>query len=296
MKKQHKYIGLDVHKDQNQVAIADGGTTGEVRMYGSISNDLHALEKLTRTLGGENVVLHFVYEAGPCGFVIARRLAQLKIDCMVVSPSLVPKKSGDRIKTNRRDAVMLARLHRAGELKPIRRRGQSLTIDRMKLQRETRGDNEGQDKQRVNCQRLTLPAERGAFYNPWIFQHTRHYLATGELLPEPTFDERISIMARHLDYMVEVFGENIGCRMFRKVAMEYATRFGPVVEFNRRVVRMSTRAEFEPIVQEYREWRQQFMDENGHLRTQYAPRPLQTSYANDDAMAVRVPKGPNELW
>ena len=59
MTQKHKYIGLDVHKDQNQVAIADDGPTGEVRMYGSISNDLHALEKLTRTLGGENVVLHF---------------------------------------------------------------------------------------------------------------------------------------------------------------------------------------------------------------------------------------------
>jgi nifR3 family TIM-barrel protein len=148
--------------------------------------------------------------------------------------------------------------------------------------------------ERTGCAAISIG--RGAFYNPWIFQHTRHYLATGELLAEPTFDERLSIMARHLDYMVEVFGENIGCRMFRKVAMEYATRFGPVVEFNRRVVRMSTRAEFEPIVKEYREWRRQFLDENGQLRSQYAPRPLQTSYANEDAMAVRVPEGPNELW
>jgi transposase len=119
MSTQHKYIGLDVHKDKNQVAIADEGKDGEVRMYGSISNDLHALEKLARKLGGPGIVLHFVYEAGPCGFVIARRLAQLGSDCTVVSPSLVPKKPGDRVKTNRRDAMMLARLHRAGELKPI---------------------------------------------------------------------------------------------------------------------------------------------------------------------------------
>src|ERR1041384_1580169 len=119
MKQKHKYIGLDVHKDKNQVAIADEGTNGELRMYGTISNDLHALEKLTRKLGGENVMLHFAYEAGPCGFVIARRLQQLGIDCMVVSPSLVPKRPGDRVKTNRRDALMLARLLRAGELKPI---------------------------------------------------------------------------------------------------------------------------------------------------------------------------------
>lgn len=137
---------------------------------------------------------------------------------------------------------------------------------------------------------------RGAFYNPWIFQHTRHYLATGELSAEPTFDERIHVMSGHLDYMVEVFGENIGCRMFRKVAIEYAKRFGPVVEFNRRVVSMSKRAEFEPIVTHYREWRRQFLDEDGQLRAQYAPRPLQATFAEAGVATVRVPEGPNELW
>lgn len=117
MKQHHRYVGLDVHKERNEVAIADGG--GEVRLYGAISNDLHALEKLVGKLRGENVVLHFVYEAGPCGFVIYRRLAQLGIDCTVVAPSLVPKKSGDRVKTDRRDAITLARLHRAGELTAV---------------------------------------------------------------------------------------------------------------------------------------------------------------------------------
>src|SRR6187551_3418786 len=58
---------------------------------------------------------------------------------------------------------------------------------------------------------------RGAFYNPWIFQHTNHFLSTGELLPEPSFAERVRVMCRHLDLMVEVFGEELGCRMFRKV-------------------------------------------------------------------------------
>ena len=117
MKQYPKYVGLDVHKDLNEVAVAEGrNTKAEVRLYGSISNDLHALEKLTRKLGGNGVVLHFVYEAGPCGFGIYRRLKQLAIDCVVVAPSLIPKKSGDRVKTNRRDAIGLARLHRAGEL------------------------------------------------------------------------------------------------------------------------------------------------------------------------------------
>lgn len=142
---------------------------------------------------------------------------------------------------------------------------------------------------------------RGAFYNPWIFQHAAHYLSAGELLPEPTFDERITVMARHLDLMVQVFGENIGCRMFRKVAIEYAKRFGPVAEFNRRVVRLSCRAEFEEIVAHYRSWRRQFLDEQEHLRPCYAPRALQTSLCADESdvrnsKGVAVPKGPNELW
>src|SRR5207245_6213479 len=113
----HNYDGCDFHKGRNEVALAD--SSGEVRLYGSISNDLHALEKLVVKLRGENVVLHFVYEAGPCGFVIQRRLQQLGEQCIVVAPSLIPRKSGDRVKTDRRDAMMLARLHRAGELTGI---------------------------------------------------------------------------------------------------------------------------------------------------------------------------------
>src|SRR5207302_11473180 len=66
---------------------------------------------------------------------------------------------------------------------------------------------------------------RGAFYNPWIFLHTLHYLRTGELPPEPGFDERVRVMCRHLDLMIEVFGEEHGCRLFRKVAPWYAKRF-----------------------------------------------------------------------
>src|SRR3989440_7067278 len=80
---------------------------------------------------------------------------------------------------------------------------------------------------------------RGAFYNPWIFQHTLHYLRTGELPPEPGFDERVRGMCRHLDLMIEGFGEEHGCRMFRKVAQWYAKRFGPANIFNKRMVTIS---------------------------------------------------------
>ena len=89
--KQNKFIGLDVHKDTIVIAIAESGRGGEVRNYGTISNDLHALEKALRKLGGAGITLHVVYEAGPCGFVIHRRLIQLKIECIVVSPSLIPR-------------------------------------------------------------------------------------------------------------------------------------------------------------------------------------------------------------
>jgi transposase len=120
--KRELYLGLDVHKDSIAVAIAVGGRNGELRDYGAISNDLHALEKLLgrlRQVHGREVVLHACYEAGPCGFGIARRLRQLGVECMVVAPSMTPTRSGDRIKTDRRDARKLARLLRAGELTAI---------------------------------------------------------------------------------------------------------------------------------------------------------------------------------
>jgi transposase len=115
------YLGLDVHKDSITIAIAMGGRKGEVRLYGAISNDLHAIEKaltkIRQAHGGAR--LEVCYEAGPCGFGIARRLAQLKVACMVVAPSMIPKRAGDRIKTDKRDARKLARLLRAGELSAI---------------------------------------------------------------------------------------------------------------------------------------------------------------------------------
>jgi hypothetical protein len=101
-------------------------------------------------------------------------------------------------------------------------------------------------------------------------------------------------MARHLDRMVEVFGVSIGCRMFRKVALEYATRFGPSAEFKRRIVRLSTRSEFDEVVTAYRQWRAQFLDADGELLPHYQPRQL--GMATEPASAVKVPVGPNELW
>jgi len=112
------YLGLDVHKDSIAVAIAPQNST-EVRAYGIIGGTLEAVDKLVKKLAQEKVELRFVYEAGPCGFVIHRHLKSKGIDCDVVSPSLIPKKASDRVKTDRRDAEQLARLYRAGELTAI---------------------------------------------------------------------------------------------------------------------------------------------------------------------------------
>lgn len=141
---------------------------------------------------------------------------------------------------------------------------------------------------------------RGAFYNPWIFTHVRHFLETGEKLPDPAFEERIRVMSRHLDLMVEVFGEQVGCTMFRKVAPWYAKRFGPANMFNKRVVKINTRAEYTELLAEYQEWRRQFCDEEGRLLPRYELPPMVASFMDEPAAAARkaipVPKGPVEVW
>lgn len=116
MGKHITFIGLDVHKETITVALAESGGRDDVREYGRIANTPEALTRVVTKLqrvGGE---LRFCYEAGPCGYGIQRQLTAAGHDCVVVAPSLIPRKPGERIKTDRRDAVNLARLHRAGEL------------------------------------------------------------------------------------------------------------------------------------------------------------------------------------
>jgi nifR3 family TIM-barrel protein len=143
---------------------------------------------------------------------------------------------------------------------------------------------------------------RGAFYNPWIFLHAREYLDTGIVPPEPSFAERVRVMNRHLDLMVEVFGEPMGCVMFRKVGPWYAKRFGPASFFNKGIVRISTRAEYAKLVADYIAWRRQFVDAADELLPRYAPAALPLNFRDEDVPAVAqresipVPAGPNSLW
>ena len=118
MKEFSKYVGLDVHKETIAVAVADADGA-EVRYFGQMTNTPEAIGKLVSQLRKGGAQLSFCYEAGPCGYGIHRQLSDLGWDCQVVAPSLIPKKAGDRVKTDRRDSLSLARLHRAGELTAV---------------------------------------------------------------------------------------------------------------------------------------------------------------------------------
>ncbi len=114
-----KYIGLDVHKNSISIATADQGRDAEVRYYGKIGNDMDQLMKVFRKFISQGYELKCVYEAGCCGYHICRFLTGNAVDCEVVAPSKIPRKSGDRLKNDKRDSLMLARLHRAGELTKV---------------------------------------------------------------------------------------------------------------------------------------------------------------------------------
>ena len=113
------FIGLDVSKNKISVALAEDGRRGEVRFLGDIDNNPDAAKRLVLKLSGKYQQLSFCYEAGPTGYGLHRQITALGHDCSVIAPSLIPKRPGEHVKTNHRDAVTLARLHRAGELTAI---------------------------------------------------------------------------------------------------------------------------------------------------------------------------------
>jgi transposase len=110
---------LDTAKLRNAVAIADAGRNGEIRYLGEFDNTEVAMRKLVEKLASKHTRLTFCYEAGPTGYGLYRLIKSIGHDCIVVAPSLTPPKPGDRVKTNRRDAVNLAKLLRAGELTAV---------------------------------------------------------------------------------------------------------------------------------------------------------------------------------
>src|SRR6266511_4660118 len=113
------FVGLDVHKETIAVAYVSEDREAEVVFLGTSGTRPCDIDKLIRKLQAKGKTLHLVYEAGPCGYWLYRYLTKKKLKCWVVAPSQIPKKAGDRVKTDRRDAVQLARLLRSGDLSPI---------------------------------------------------------------------------------------------------------------------------------------------------------------------------------
>jgi nifR3 family TIM-barrel protein len=144
---------------------------------------------------------------------------------------------------------------------------------------------------------------RGAFYDPWIFRRTEHFLRTDELLPEPGFAERIRVLRLHFERYCEFYGEARGARLFRKVAPWYAKRFGPAKPFKQRILTIESRADFEAVVAEYTAWRSAFCDAAGKLLPKFQPAPLATGFDEAEVGAgvfaregIPVPRGPVETW
>lgn len=110
------YAGLDVHKEMIAVAIADANHGREVRFWGTIPNTAHQLQRIAEKFTERHGRVEFTYEAGPCGYDIYRQLKARGLSCHVIAPSLIPRRLGERVKNDHRDAVTLARLACAGEL------------------------------------------------------------------------------------------------------------------------------------------------------------------------------------
>jgi len=173
MRKHNTFIGMDVHKNSIDIAIAEQGRQGDLRHYGTIDGTLAALDKLIRKLISNGRQLRFVYEAGPCGYQIYRHLTAQGLDCVVVAPSKILKPAGKQIKNDRRDALMLARLHRAGELTAVYvPHAEDEAIRDLTRAREDAKSDEKRSKQRL----LSFLLRSGIRYTggcPWSKAHMR---------------------------------------------------------------------------------------------------------------------------
>ncbi len=142
---------------------------------------------------------------------------------------------------------------------------------------------------------------RGAFYNPWIFTQTIQFLDTGVEPPEAGFEDRVAVMRAHLDHMIAFFGEQKGCLLFRKIGPWYVRRIGPSSFFRRRIFGLVSRAGFDELVAGFREWRRQFLDDEGGLQERFRPAPARVFFVGDEADTdeeprIPVPKGPIAVW
>lgn len=113
------FVGIDVAKLKNAISVAESGRDGEVRYFGEVEATDASMRRVIQRITAKFDRVHFCYEAGPTGYGLHRLIRSLGHECIVVAPSLIPRKPGDRVKTNRRDSLALARLLRAGELTAV---------------------------------------------------------------------------------------------------------------------------------------------------------------------------------
>jgi transposase len=189
------FVGLDVAKARHAVAaaVAEDGRQGEVRYIGEIGADAESVRRLVAKLEKRHSRLHFCYEAGPTGYGLYRQLATLGHRCTVVAPSLIPRKPGDRVKTNRRDALQLARLLRAGELTAVWVADEAHEAMRDLIRaRQVAVEDIRRKRQAISSMMLrqgrTSPGKKtwGARHTQWLqaqrFDHLAQHLVLQELL------------------------------------------------------------------------------------------------------------------
>jgi len=188
-----RFLGLDVHAETIAVALAEPGR-GEVRSLGIIPNELTAVRKLIQKLGKKN--LRACYEAGPTGFALYWQLAELGIECEVIAPTLIPKKPGDRIKTDRRDALKLARCFRAGDLTAVWVPDQAHEALRDLVRaREAAKYDQHRARQRLS-KFLLRTAKRPPSGTPWTIKYVEWIRALRY--------EHVAQEATRIDYLAEV--------------------------------------------------------------------------------------------
>ncbi len=208
------FVGLDVHQKSIDVALAEGSRDGEVRSYGKINGEPSDVDRLFRRLGYKKDRLRVVYEAGPCGYVLCRHLHARGIHCTVVAPSLTPRRAGDRIKTDRRDAVTLARLHRAGELTGVYvPRVEDEAIRDLTRAREDAKSSERKAKQRLNAfllrhgRKYGGPRKWSRAHRRWLsdqsFEHPAQQIVFQEYI------DTIEECERRVARLVEQIGEQV---------------------------------------------------------------------------------------
>ena len=188
-----RYLGLDVHAETITAAIAEG--RGRIRSLGKFSNRPEAVRKLIEKLGGGKN-LKVCYEAGPTGYALYWQLTKLGIDCEVIAPSLIPKKAGDKVKTDRRDAEKLAQSYQAGDLTPVWvPTPEHEALRDLVRQRAAAKADESRAKHRLVKHLLRRglrePDENGAWTHPWWrwvqslkFEHEAQQVALGDCIAE----------------------------------------------------------------------------------------------------------------